>query len=203
MVISSNNALTRLGKALLWLFFLSLIAGIGFYLLQYFDYEMAERVMAPTRAVLRRTLPPPWQRRLGLGEESWIGEKYVSAFIATGARVGLSERIGVVAKDALLKPGTEWHLIQIKEHNGVEWCMIGQGGNVGWVPRTALQMKHLVAKGTPFYERPDPSFLAGMTERDEPVALLLLRVIPGPNGDVTWAKVKFLDGTISYVRDVR
>ena len=198
---SSNAVLTHLGKAILFLLFILAIAGAGIYALQYFDYEMAERVMAPTRAVLRRTLPVEWQKRLGVGEETTVGETGVSAFVS--ARVGLSERIGQPAKGVALEIGTEWQIIQIGEYAGTEWCMVRRGTRVGWLPRTALRMKHLVPKGAFLYERPDPALPPmRVAERDYPVALLLLRVIPTPSGDLTWAKVKLLDGTIAYVRDI-
>lgn len=176
--------------------------GFGLYLLQVYDYEIAEKILTPVRTVLRSTLPSDWQDRLALGTERLVNEAHIFASMVSKTPVRLSEAIGQPGKGDLINTGIELQIIQVRHDGDREWFLVSRtGGEPGWLPGSALRMRHLVRKGTPLFERPELAAMpVGSTFCDYPVALISVWSRPTPVGSVIWSKVFFLDRTVAYIQ---
>lgn len=172
------------------------VLGTGLYFLQFVNYEAYERLVLPVREVLRDTLPLHWQEQIGLGQDKIVGETAVLA--TTTVAVRLSNAVGRTGDADTLAKGAAVQIIQIQNHQGVDWYLVRQITKTnhsaeGWLPGTSVLPRHLVKRGTPIYSRPASDIQPDrFMERDEPVALLMIQTQPSPSGDKTWSKVAFL-----------
>lgn len=191
-----------LGIAVLLVLLAFFCAGLGLYLLGLYNYPLAEKVLVPTRAVLRKVLTREWRERLALGQETAVGETHVYATVAGPNAIGLSPQLGLTGRGLRLAPGTELQIVQMENLRGRAWYLVRAGEEApGWVPAEALKVRHLVRAGTPLYDRPEIGESPQSTaDRDQPVALLSIWRRPTSTGEVVWSKVSFLDASIRYVR---
>jgi hypothetical protein len=191
------NVWGMLGKAAVFLFGVLLLGGLGLYVLQLIDYETAEKVMAPARAMLRQYLPPEWRAKLALGTEETPNETHIYAKLSRATRLSSSDALE--QSGPRVAEGQEVRIVH--SLNNLFFVRIDDQ-TVGWLPRDALIFRHLLPKGTLLYSRPD--LRAGPVERleqDRPVLLIAVRTIPAQDGAIVWSKVSFLDKKeIRYVQ---
>ncbi|MGE5550770.1 MAG: hypothetical protein ACM3ZC_09595 [Bacteroidota bacterium] len=200
-VVHKHEGVERLVKVLFFGLLAICLAIGSLYALQFFQYEMAEGIMRPTRAFLRAVLPPDWQDRLALGTEINIGESHIYATPRSDTPIRLSTALGRRADGPEVPAGAELRIIQAKISGSEEWYLISSSKGAGWLPGTELTMRHLVVAGTPLYDRPQPNAsILSTVKRDSPVALLSVWHRPSRRGEIVWSKICFLDKTIGYIQ---
>lgn len=188
------------GKLILYACLVLFLGGLGVFLLQIFDYAMAEKILVPARAVLRNVLPANWQERLGLGEETLVDEKHVYAEVSAPS-IMLSLAVGQAGQGNPIKSETELLVLQAREEKGRQWFLVSLPGGTGWLPDSAMRARHLIPEGSALYARPDINAKPqSLTDLDRPVALVSVWKRPTAAGEVVWSKVLFLNRNTAYFR---
>ena len=198
--ITIKSTFVAFGKIIMFCILLVVLALVGVYLLQTYNYEIGDRILAPGRKVLREVISKEWQSRLRLGKEIVYDEDHVYAkniqYIKLSDQIGLKKngKIGIIA-------GTNLQIVQMGLYQGDEWYLVRTEANlVGWLPKDILEIRHLLIKGTPLYERPNINSLpAEYALTDLPIALINIWY---RSSKEIWSKISFLDKKkIRFVKD--